>query len=67
MNKKDPFEGKILISPTEVAKLLSVTRATIYNWINSGKLKAARFSPGCVRIPVSELKEFIKKHLYEAK
>jgi excisionase family DNA binding protein len=61
MEEKDPFEGKLFVSPTEVAKLLSVTRQTVYNWINSGKLKSARFSKGCVRIPVLELKDFIKK------
>ena len=61
MTEKEQFKGKLFVSPTEVAKLLSVTRQTVYNWINSGKLKSARFSKGCVRIPVKELKEFIKK------
>jgi len=65
MKEKDPFEGKLFISPAEISRLLSITRQTVYNWINEGKLKAAHFSSRCVRVPVSEIRDFIRKHLYE--
>lgn len=33
----------VLLTPQEVADLLKVTTKTIYNWIESGELKATKF------------------------
>ena len=42
--------NKELLRPDEVAKYLSVSRKTIYLWIDTGKLDAVRISR-LIRIP----------------
>jgi len=47
-------------TPQEVADRFNVTRATVYNWIRCGKLRAYRISPKSVRIrqyDIDQLKE----------
>jgi len=48
------------LTPTEVAKLLKVTRLTVYRWIKEGKLKALKIE-GIVRIKGKDLEEFVGK------
>lgn len=45
---------------TEVAKMFSVTRKTIYNWIESGVLKIVRIN-GKPRISEEECKRIIEE------
>ena len=45
----------------EAAKLLKVSRQTIYRLIDEGKLPAVRLKR-CLRIQEKDLREFIKRH-----
>ncbi len=42
--------NKGLLRPDEVAEYFSVTRRTIYNWIDSGRLDAVKVSGTIIRI-----------------
>jgi excisionase family DNA binding protein len=48
----------------EVAKKLKVSRRTVNRWVENGKMKAVKFSPGPghIRITETDLKDFIDKH-----
>ena len=48
-----------LFTINEVAKLLKVTRQTIYNWENEGKIHFNRVN-GLPRISESELKRIVR-------
>lgn len=43
----------------EVAKILKVTRKTVYSYINNGYLKATKISPRKWRITENAIKEMI--------
>jgi len=47
------------LTPQEVAKMLKVSRLTVYRWIDEGKLKAKKFA-GTVRIKREDLESFIE-------
>ncbi len=55
--------NKELLRPDEVALYLSVTRKTVYQWINTGKLEAVRISK-LLRIPRVAVEKF-KNHALE--
>lgn len=55
-----PDHDEKLFSPSEVAKILNVSRMTINNYINSGKLQASRLSAKKTRISETDLKRFIR-------
>jgi excisionase family DNA binding protein len=48
----------------EVAKKLKMGRRTVSRWVESGKMKAVKFSlrPGHIRVTETDLKEFIDKY-----
>ncbi len=48
------MENDVFLTPEEAAKLLKVTRRTIYNWLKAGKLPALKYGQGW-RIIRSEL------------
>ena len=48
-----------LLKPIEAAKLLNMSRASIYIWIQRGMIKAVRLPAGKLRIPLSELDHVI--------
>ncbi len=48
------------MNPTEVAKILSVSTATVYKLIAKGELKAFRIGPKLLRIQKHELDNFKK-------
>ena len=52
-----------LFTVQQVAGLLKVTPATVYRWLDSGKLPKVRFSHRAVRIRPKDLERFIKEHL----
>ncbi|HDD64764.1 MAG TPA: response regulator [Firmicutes bacterium] len=56
--------NKNSFSTGEIAKFLSISRVTVYNWIKSGKLKAFRVSKGKYRILKREFLNFLKKYRY---
>ena len=46
-----------LIRPQEVAKILAVSRSTVYRWFWEGKLRGVKITGGTVRILESAVKE----------
>jgi excisionase family DNA binding protein len=48
-------------TPKEVAERLKVTTRTVYRWLESGDLRAIRFTRE-YRISETDLKEFIERH-----
>lgn len=53
---------KEMYRPDEVALLLRVTRQTVYNWIESGDLRAIKIGGRALRIGRDDVLEFIRKH-----
>jgi len=51
-------EEEMLLTITEVAKELKVSRRTIKRWVQAGKLNAIRLSPHIVRIEEQEIERF---------
>jgi excisionase family DNA binding protein len=51
---------KDYMTTTELSKLCGVSRFTIINWTNEGKIKANRTVGGHYRIPVSEAMSFLE-------
>jgi len=49
---------KDCLTTTELAKLCGVSRFTIINWVNRGKIKAMKTVGGHCRIPISEAISF---------
>lgn len=41
---------KAMLRPDEVAQFLGVTRQTVYNWIDDGKISAKKCSKNVIRI-----------------
>jgi excisionase family DNA binding protein len=48
-----------------IAKILHVTRVTVYNWIKLGQLKAARVHQGKYRVSQKDFAQFVKQHKLE--
>jgi len=53
-----------LITTDGAAKILSVTRQTVYRLIKSGQLQAVKVK-SAVRIPEDSLEEFIKQNMVD--
>ena len=51
-----------LYTPAEAAEILSVSTDTVYSWIRTGELPAARFSPAATRISVKDMMDFYEAH-----
>jgi len=60
-------QGKTCLSTTELAKMVGVSRFTIVNWINKGKVKAFRTVGGKYRIFSSDADRLLESLLYKAK
>lgn len=56
---------KDYLTTTEVAKLCGVSRFTIINWVNRGKIKTMKTTGGHCRIPVSEAISFYESFYKE--
>jgi len=56
------FKDEIL-TIKEVAKVLKVSNRTVYRWIDSGDLKAARIGRKTYRVFESDLRKFVKKYV----
>ena len=53
-----------IFTVAEVAKIMKVSQKTVYRWIESGRLKVARFGRKTYRIFENDLNKFIKRHFY---
>ena len=51
-----------LYTPAEAAEILSVSTDTVYSWIRTGELPAARLSPAATRISGKDLMDFYEAH-----
>ena len=51
-----------LIRPQEAARLLKVSKWTIYRWIKEGRLQATKISKGSLRIFISSVQQLIDEH-----
>lgn len=45
--------------PLEVAALLGVSKASIYSWIQTGRIKAIRYGPRSMGIAETEVRRFM--------
>jgi excisionase family DNA binding protein len=52
---------KSLLRPDEVAKFLSISKSSIYRWVDEGKLLACSLSRGSVRIFRKSVLELVEK------
>jgi len=57
------FKDNDILTIKEVAKVLKVSRRTVYRWIDSGDLRVARIGRKTYRVFESDLKKFIKKFM----
>ena len=53
------------ITTSDLAKLCGVSRFTIINWVNEGKIKAIRTIGGHSRVPISEVISVLEKQHIE--
>ncbi|KJR41913.1 Excisionase/Xis, DNA-binding domain protein [Candidatus Magnetoovum chiemensis] len=53
--------NKALFCPKEAAEFLRVSRRTLYDWIQQGRLQASRLSGKTVRIHRDDLTAFLEK------
>jgi excisionase family DNA binding protein len=54
---------KKYLTTTEAAQLCKVTRFTVRNWVNNGRLKSSRTLGGHRRILREDLMKFMKKNM----
>ena len=57
------FGNDNILTISEVAKLLKVSKRTVYRWVESGDLKVARIGRKTYRVFESDLKKFIRKFI----
>jgi excisionase family DNA binding protein len=57
-----------LVSPSELAALLGVTKRTVWRWISEGRLpEPRRITPSVVRWPADQIENFIQEQHREEK
>ena len=52
-----------ILTIEEVAKILKVSKRTVYRWVDSGDLKTARIGRKTYRVFESDLRKFIRKYI----
>ena len=52
-----------ILTIEEVARVLKVNKRTVYRWIESGDLKAARIGRKTYRVFESDVRKFIRKYI----
>ena len=57
------FNKDNILTIEEVAKVLQVSKRTVYRWVDSGDLKVARIGRKTYRVFESDLKKFIRKYI----
>jgi len=58
-------DARLLLRPSEAARLLGISRSKCYELIHSGDLPSIRLG-GSLRIPVAELRHSLKARLQPA-
>ncbi|VVM05500.1 helix-turn-helix domain-containing protein [Methylacidimicrobium tartarophylax] len=53
---------KKLLRPDEAARMLSVSRWTIYRWVDDGRLEGTRVGPGSLRVFAESVDELIDRN-----
>jgi predicted site-specific integrase-resolvase len=53
------FQGKLLLTPREAAKALSISERTLFNYTAAGKIQATWLSPQTKRYTPAALQAFI--------
>lgn len=56
---------KRLLRPEEVAAILSVSKWTIYRWVDEGRLRATKVGPGCLRIFMDSVEALVEDNIIE--
>ncbi|MGB4068993.1 MAG: helix-turn-helix domain-containing protein [Nitrospira sp.] len=51
----------VLLRVQETAKLLKVSKWTIYRWIEEGRLTAVKLGPGSLRVVRTSVDELLRK------
>ena len=52
---------KELLRPDEVSEILSISKSTVYMWVNSGMLSAVKFGESkTIRIPTVNVRKIMK-------
>lgn len=57
------FRRDDILTIEEVAKILKVSKRTVYRWIDSGNLKVARIGRKTYRVFESDLRKFIRGYI----
>jgi len=52
-----------ILTIEDVAKVLKVSKRTVYRWVDSGDLKVARIGRKTYRVFESDLNKFIRKYM----
>ena len=60
MNRNQPFEQEVLLTPAEVAKVFRVDPKTVTRWAKAGKLTPIRTLGGHRRYRQSEVQSLLK-------
>ena len=53
---------KKLLRPDEAARMLTVSRWTIYRWLGEGRLEGTRVGPGSLRIFADSVERLIARN-----
>ena len=54
-----------MLDSVQVAKRLNISRSMVYKLINNGELKAIRIAQKAIRVPLSELEDYIERRKEE--
>lgn len=52
-----------ILTIEEVAKILKVSKRTVYRWVDNGDLKVARIGRKTYRVFESDLRKFVRKYI----
>lgn len=52
-----------ILTIQEAAKILKVSKRTVYRWVDNGDLKVARIGRKTYRVFESDLRRFVRKYM----
>ena len=52
--------NRLLVTPTEAAKMLSLARSTLYQLLTAGEIESIKVG-GCRRIPTDALTDYVQR------
>ena len=59
-NKRTRESIMEFLTVDEAAKVLKITKHTVYKWAEAGKIPSRKFGPKCLRFLFSDLEEFTR-------